>query len=611
MNATLTQTLGPISSRLAEIARALGLDAIADTIAHDTARRLSQDVVRVLVLGEIKQGKSSLINALLGPGHDALPMGVTPTTGATVIVRCAEPTGRFLVARDGSTSELAPEPFAAYAKGTPPADAPTGVLELRVAPGVLPEGLELVDTPGINDIANWRATISRGELPSADVLLLVLDATQLLHRTELALLRDALAAVGGLVDSGARLLLAINRIDLVAPEERPQLRAYLERELASLLQGGLASHDVFETEARGALREPGADRAGVHEVARLRAVLQQVASTRREVLPTRVRASLLRSTSLLSHNAAIAAHALGLEQEALRRELRALEREWAATELDMTAVRETMAASRKRLLDASDDRITTFRSQLQASTLTAVGTASQRVLAAHLPAALHDAVVGFAREEGDRLRAELDELTHAALHTHSEQTRRLLALLTLRLGFHGPTIYLDPPSIALEAGMIAIGLVGTAVMYFGNVVAGMVMTVAGPLATVVLRERSLRDARARVRAELPAALDRASEALRDAVVRAVDAHVAALDEHLVLANRAIGEQLAAVLRRAQASLTIDDAPSTAELVASRRTRAQQQLRELELELVAVAGQLRGLSSTEATDDETGAAAAAG
>jgi dynamin family protein len=585
------------ATRLSEIAGELGLASIASSIHRDTVRRVDHNVVRVLVLGEIKQGKSSIINAMLG--RDVLPMGVTPTTGATVIVRGGEPAGMWALADDGTTKEaLDRDTFVARAKGVRTGEAaPSDRLLLQVEPGALPPGLELLDTPGINDIANWRATISRGELPSADALVLVLDATQLLNRTEMQFLRDALAAVGGLRDSGARLLLAINRIDLVAEDDRPLLRNYLARELAALA-GAIEPRDVFETEARGALREPDADRHGIRELKRLRGVLDELAAAREEMLPLRARASLRRYAALLGHNTAIAAHALSLEQEALRREIRALEQEWAEQELDMTAVRSLMAGARERLLGASEERLGAFRSQLQSSTVAAIGTASQRVLGSFLPGALHDAFLGFAGQESERLRAELDELTRQAIHTHSELVQRRLFAAAMRLGFRGPTIYLDPPSIVLEAGLVAIGLVGTAVMYFGNVVAGMLMTIAGPLATVVLRERSLRDARDRARAELPGALDRASSALREAVVKVVDGHVAALDEHLVLANRAIGEQLASVLRRAQSVLTVDDAPSTTELVASRRTRAQVRLRELEAELADVE---RTLGEPDPTD----------
>jgi small GTP-binding protein len=597
VNAT-DQGIDRLAQRLSAIADELGLAELGHAITRDTVRRVEHNVVRVLVLGEIKQGKSSLINALLG--RDALPMGVTPTTGATVVVRSGEPTGMWAIADDGIATVLDRETFVARAKGVRSGeDAPIERLELQVEPGVLPQGLELLDTPGINDIANWRATISRGELPSADALILVLDATQLLNHTELAFLRDALAAVGGLRDSGARLLLAINRIDLIGEEDRPLLRKYLARELAALT-GAIEPRDVFETEARGALREPDEDRHGIRELKRLRGALDELAGARHQMLPLRARASLRRYAALLQHNAGIAGHALGLEQEALRREIRTLEREWAEQELDMTAVRSQMTAARERVLAASEDRLVAFRAHLQTSTIAAIGTASQRVLASFLPGALHDAYLGFAGQETERLRAELDELTRQAIHTHSEEVRRRLFAAAMRLGFRGPTIYLDPPSVALEAGLVAIGLIGTGVMYFGNVIAGMLMTIAGPLATVVLRERSLRDARARARVELPGALDLASSALREAVIKVVEGHVAALDEHLVLANRGIGEQLASVLRRAQSVLTVDDAPSTIELVAGRRSRAQARLHELEHELAAIEHVLAvGESSSDA------------
>jgi predicted GTPase len=585
--------LTAIARRLAEIAGSLGLAPLGASIVADAARRLEHGVARALVLGEIKQGKSSLINALLG--QDALPMGVTPTTGATVIVRASERVGPWSIGRDGEASELDAATFAERARGSATGDH-DGQLELHVAADALPGGLELVDTPGINDIANWRATISRGELPSADVLVLVLDATQLLNRTEMAFLRDALAAVGGLRGSGARLLLAVNRIDLVGETDRPLLIEYLGKELRALVGEDVPPGDVFLTDARTALRNPASATHGVAEVARLRARLVELAASRREVLPERARAALAGHARLLGHNAAVAAHALALEQDALRREIRTLEREWAAAELDMTAVRTAMETSRARLVAASNERLAAFRESLQTSATAAIRTASQRVLASHLPGALHDALLAFANEESARLREELDALTEQAIHTHSEHVGRLLASAQLRLGFRGPTIYLDPPSVGLEIGMVAIGVAGTAVMYFGNLIAGMVMAVAGPLATVALREQSLREARTRATAELPSALDRASAMFTDAVTRAVDHHVSALDDHMVLANRALAEQLTAVVRKAQSTLTVDDAPSTPDVLAARRGRAQTQLHATELELVEI---MRRLGSTAA------------
>ncbi|MCA9634772.1 MAG: dynamin family protein, partial [Myxococcales bacterium] len=217
--------------RLASIADELGLAAAGRAILLDTHRRLDQATLRILVIGEIKHGKSSLINALVG--EKILPTGVTPTTGAVVRLHHGEATERRLIHPDGRIEGLSDERFAALARGRERAE---GVVDATWSGDQLPVEAELIDTPGVNDINRLRSLLSRGELPGADVLVLVLDATQALSRSELGFLRDALVAVGGLGDdSGARLLVAINRIDLVADHERQLVADHLQRELAALL----------------------------------------------------------------------------------------------------------------------------------------------------------------------------------------------------------------------------------------------------------------------------------------------------------------------------------------------------------------------------------------
>ena len=602
---------------LAAIATELGLPDLAHTIDADTRRRLDDHRVRAVVLGEIKQGKSTLINAILG--EDALPTGVTPTTGAVATVRVGEDPGTYLwrerseaaagegegheaspSGTEGEAAEGAPKPppsivrepldperFAALATGRDKAD-PGATLELVVGKGALPPTLELIDTPGMNDMERVRGAISRGELPRADVLVLVLDATQLLNRTEMAFLRDAVAAVGGLAGSGARLLLVINRIDLVDEKDRPLLVEYLRREVRGLAgEAGDASMEIFQTDARGALRRPNEASSGIEEVRRLRRRLIEIAEGHADVLPARARASLARHATLLAHNAAIAARALTLEELALRREIRAIERDVVDHESDLVMLREQLGEGQTTLVAESAARIERFRDDLRASTLACIEAADLRTLSHHLPGSLHDAFIAFAREESERLRVDLDELTRQAIRTHGEQARRRLWQATMRLGFRGPPIYIDPPSVVLEAGLVIVGLVGTAVMYFGSLAAGLAMTVAGPLATVVLREKSLREARERARAELPGALERASEALRDSIRRVVEQHVAAVEEHLVLANVALGRQLVAVLERARERLGDDAAPDAA----NRRTQAQHRLLELERTLHALRHEL--------------------
>lgn len=585
---TTAEPLLEIADQLSNVAQALGVGGLGDTIKSDARRRLHDNRVRAVVLGEIKQGKSTLINAVLQ--RPALPTGVTPTTGAITTVRVGSQPGMWLVSAPGERESLDDVRFKALATGKETADD-AATLELVIEDGALPESLELIDTPGMNDMARVRGAISRGELPRADVLVLVLDATQLLNRSEMAFLRDAVAAVGGLDDSGARLCLVINRIDLVEEADRPKLVEYLNKEISSVANGDdCDAVEIFQTNARGALANPEDASFGVTEVARLRRYLLNAGNTSDEVLPARARASLLRHTALLSHNAAIASRAVTLEREILRREIRTIERDLVDNDSDLVLVRHRIAEDRRTLVEGTRERVAEFRSSIEASTLEQVRTATLREVSTLLPGALHDAYLAFAHRESQTVREALDELTRAAIRTHGEQARRRLFHATMRLGFRGPTIYVDPPSMALEAGLVAIGVAGTVVMYFGSLYAGLAMTIAGPLTTVFLREKSLRNARERAKRELPDALDLATEALTDNIELVIDKHVAALDEHLVLANVALGKQLLAVLERARKELGEDDAA-----LADNRSSARSRYHAIEHELAGIRTTLEALT----------------
>jgi hypothetical protein len=79
----MTDRDSALAAALDELA-ALGTDQDREQIAA-LRDRLAATRLRVLVAGEAKRGKSTLINALLG--HPVLPTGVTPLTAVTTTVR--------------------------------------------------------------------------------------------------------------------------------------------------------------------------------------------------------------------------------------------------------------------------------------------------------------------------------------------------------------------------------------------------------------------------------------------------------------------------------------------------------------------------------------------
>lgn len=635
--------LASAARRLAALARELGHEDLATMIADDARRRLDDGRVRVVVLGEIKHGKSSLINALLGA--PLLPVGVTPTTGAVVAIRVdpdreAARTGTFVVYPDGSRDVLERERFDALARGRTVAIEPAanqgeqpepareleagGLPELLVEAERLPATIELIDTPGFNDIAKFRAAISRGELPRADVLVLVLDATQVLSRSELGLIRDAIAAVGGLGDGGARLELVINRIDLVPDDERPRIIAHLREQLDGVIPGEI---EPFTTNAKLALRDPNDPSPAVQAVAALRAKLFGLAGEGKQILPARARSAMLRHARLLGYNAAVQARALHLERETIAQEVLAVERAMSDQARDLELVRKQIHDSSARIQTASDQRQAAFRRELEEAAKLQISKADLHNLTQVVPGAIQDAFLEFVHGESERLRGELDELTREAFATHGELARRRLFEATLPLGFRGPGLYVDPPTILIEVGMLALGLVGTVIWYFGSAMTGMIMTIASPITTVILREKTVRDARAQANRALPDALDAAAAQLASAVGQVVATHDQTLEEHLMLADRALGEQLVASLRMAAQRLDTHEAkleargvrrtpgalpvpegepgaPALPPEVAARRLRervamaAQAELGRLERQLAELVGELERLELGE-------------
>ena len=529
-----------LARELGEVTDRLGLPRLAAQVVQETTRRLTDARLRVLVLGEIKQGKSTLINAILGAS--LLPSGVTPTTGAVVKLIRGDTLERTLEG-PGGRERLSVERFTDLARGKVPVE---GTLVVTTPSESLPPELELIDTPGINDVLRLRTLVSRGELPRGDALVLVLDATQVLKRTELAFLRDALIAVGGLGDSGATLLLALNRVDLIPEAERPAVVAHIQAQLADLIPGPL---EVFQTAARAALKDPARDSLGVREVLRLRERLKQLAGQTRTLSPPRARAYLLRSADLLAHHAATLARALRLEREAVKTELAAVRQAFVEQRLDVEQQRATIAAARGEIAERTREHLGSFRGELEAAILGQLDRADLRTTAELLPTAAQDALMHFVYTEAERLRIALEGLTRDVLHTCGEQAQRRLAAAMLSLGLRGPVIHLRPPSVFVEAGTLAVGVAGTAVMYFGNIVTGLLMTVAAPLATMVLRERSVREVRASARASVPSALAAAFTDLEAALVRAIDDHITTLEEVLVLAHGQLGDQLQSLLQR--------------------------------------------------------------
>lgn len=159
--------------------------------------RLQDDRVRLLVVGEFKQGKSMLVNSLLGA--PVCPVFDDVATSVPTVVQYAEQPVVTLV-RGDSRIEVPVEELPVYASeaGNPGNrerldHVEVGIPRPILAPGSNYGGLELVDTPGVGGLSSVHGAATMAALPTADAVLLVSDASQEYTAPELEFLRNAAA----------------------------------------------------------------------------------------------------------------------------------------------------------------------------------------------------------------------------------------------------------------------------------------------------------------------------------------------------------------------------------------------------------------------------------
>lgn len=180
------------------LARAAGREDLTRRM-DQTRARLEDPDVRVIVVGQFKQGKSKLVNALINapacPVDDDLAtsvptsVGYGPEPAAVVLVRKQ--------GRDGPTVERTPIPLEDLAeyvseRGAHAADADIVGAEVVLPRELLKGGLRLIDSPGVGGLESTRSLSTLAAMSTAHAVLLVSDASQEYTEPEMQFLRHAM-----------------------------------------------------------------------------------------------------------------------------------------------------------------------------------------------------------------------------------------------------------------------------------------------------------------------------------------------------------------------------------------------------------------------------------
>jgi len=250
------RALPSLSALVEEAATIPGVDARACVALRE---KIAQHAFNLVVVGEFKRGKSTVINALLGA--DLLPTGVVPLTSVvTVIQYGAQPTVTVnFEARASQATRL--DALAGYVTE---AGNPQNIKGVREVTVVFPAewlqgGIRLVDTPGIGSVHRHNTEVTYRYLPRADAVIFVASADQPLSQAEL----DFLATVR---NYAGKVFCLLNKMDYLTPAEQAESLAFVVGAVTAALGTpvpvfGVSARQSLQAQATGA--EPLAQASGM------------------------------------------------------------------------------------------------------------------------------------------------------------------------------------------------------------------------------------------------------------------------------------------------------------------------------------------------------------
>lgn len=172
------------------LVEAQALDGVDAAACRKLAERLDEGTFNLVVVGEFKRGKSSVINALLGAA--VLPVSVVPLTSVVTFVCHGDSAEASVAFLDGQTKTIGLREIADYAteKGNPGNAKGVDHVVVRYPSERLRGGVRIVDTPGIGSVHRHNTDVTYRFLPQADAVLFVASVDQPVGRAELDFLVD-------------------------------------------------------------------------------------------------------------------------------------------------------------------------------------------------------------------------------------------------------------------------------------------------------------------------------------------------------------------------------------------------------------------------------------
>jgi GTPase SAR1 family protein len=163
---------------------------IPNCLCEELREKIQNNVFNLVVLGQFKRGKTTLINALLGA--EILPTAIVPLTSIATILKHDDVLKINVYFNDGRVTEINPDNLSEYVteKGNPKNEKDVQEVVITYPSPYLKDGVRLIDTPGVGSIYQHNTDIAYQYLPKSDAALFLLSVDQPVSKAELDFLKD-------------------------------------------------------------------------------------------------------------------------------------------------------------------------------------------------------------------------------------------------------------------------------------------------------------------------------------------------------------------------------------------------------------------------------------
>ncbi|MGD9788189.1 MAG: dynamin family protein [Sulfuricellaceae bacterium] len=391
-----------------------GLAGVPSRELHALKERADASVFNLVVVGEFKRGKSSVINALIGA--DILPVGVVPLTAIATILSYGEWLTVTVLFQNGERREVPPEALWDYAteKGNPRNEKGVAEVWITYPSDWLKSGVRLVDTPGIGSVYRHNTDVTYRFLPKADAVLFLLSVDQPVGQAEY----DFLKKVG---EYAGKIFFLLNKADLLAEDDLEESVAFSTRVIAEAMGRAVP---IFPLSARLALEGQAAQSAELLERSRFpafsAALSRFLMEEKGNALVVSVARNLLRLVSQARFTAELARQSLRTPVKELEQKIAAFEekrKEIAQAKHDFAVLLES--ETRQLANRAVADDVEAFKARLTRE----IEAATEKKFAElrHLPSgelqeALQRFVIDEVRDAYDEWREKEDDKLAEAFH---------------------------------------------------------------------------------------------------------------------------------------------------------------------------------------------------